>query len=122
MDIKNLQHLNKHQLIDTIINLNEQLSDKSQELSNKEFEIKFISNAYKEVKKELEEKNDERLYNEWKKHTNVDFLNRYLKEWVNEHIEIEVECNCEEHNTYTVTGTLLIDKNPVKSTEGWFRT
>ena len=112
-----LKRLTKEQLIDSYLHLKDEIRKLNTQLSDNENKFKHIT----ESNKKLEEKMQQEIYNMWKNHINVDYLNHYLKEWINEHVDIDLEGEYDGDNSYTITGTLLIDKKPIKSAEGWFR-
>jgi len=114
-----LKGFKKDELIAFCIAKDKQINKLGKALNKAHQDLQIAEKKCEEKIADMEARHEKQKYREWKQHVDTRYLDRYLREWLNEHLHLNMEFGYDGCDSKELTGGLYIDNKKISSVQSY---
>lgn len=112
-----LKSFKKDELIRFLIEKDRRINDLTNNCNKAYQEVKDIQKKCNDKIKDMEERHDKQKYRKWKQHIDTRYLDRYLNEWLSEHLKLNLNFGYDGCDSKHLAGGLYLDKRKISNVQ-----
>jgi len=114
-----LKSFKKDELINFLIEKDKRIQNLTNDYVLATKKVNEIKKNCEDKIKDMEERHDKQKYREWKQHVDTRYLDRYLNEWLSEHLKLNLNFGYDGCDSKQLEGGLYLDTRKISNVQSY---